>query len=287
MKVDNSSYVKMVLKNNKEIALAVDKGVDAFIRGFKKSLNQISMGAEQLTWYSACYFSRYQSECKELSKEDIRVTVCLYEFFTRKDPVADLILICVKYIFNFYDKKERIRILAMVYDVYENYNSPPGVPFGYGKDDYDIKDCEDFLAIQADSPESRLLLEKIAHACEFSLWDIAREPFMDTNSIINPAKITTDLVVRKTVAYAFSKAAAESMTLTLVLRKKIKQKRSQSSSCILLLWFSTGSRNGSQKTKNAKPRLLSYSLQQQTGNFFLPDRILSAARNISPFAFSE
>lgn len=149
--------------------------------------------------------------------------VCFCEFFTRKDPVADLILICVKYIFNFYDKKERIRILAMVYDVYENYNSPPGVPFGYGKDDYDIKDCEDFLAIQADSPESRLLLEKIAHACEFSLWDIAREPFMDTNSIINPAKITTDLVVRKTVAYAFSKAAAESMTLTLVLRKKLNK----------------------------------------------------------------
>lgn len=36
--MDNSSYVKMVLKSNKQLAIAVDKGIDAFMQGFKKVL---------------------------------------------------------------------------------------------------------------------------------------------------------------------------------------------------------------------------------------------------------
>ncbi|WP_212613492.1 hypothetical protein, partial [Salmonella enterica] len=93
---------------------------------------------------------------------------CIYEFFTRKDPVADLILMCLKYLFNFYDKKERINILARVYDVYENYkiyNGGSDDLMNYEKHPYDINDCDDFLTIPSDSPEKRLLLEDIANVC--------------------------------------------------------------------------------------------------------------------------
>ncbi|EGZ3937123.1 hypothetical protein AHX61_004451 [Salmonella enterica subsp. enterica serovar Albuquerque] len=151
---------------------------------------------------------------------------CIYEFFTRKDPVADLILMCVKYIFHFYDKKERIKILARVYDLYEDYghhNSVPGAPSGHENNIYNINDCDDFLTIQAGSPESRQLLEKIASVCELSLWNIIKDPLLDTDSIINPAKITTDTLARKTIAYAFAKAAADSMSLTLAVRKELNK----------------------------------------------------------------
>lgn len=116
--MDNSSYVKMVLKSNKQLAIAVDKGIDAFVQGFKKSTHQISLGVERLSWYTSCGLTNYQNECRQLGREDLRMGYCTIEFFLRKDPIADMILICVKYLLNFYSRKERIRILAEVYNVF-------------------------------------------------------------------------------------------------------------------------------------------------------------------------
>ncbi|VEA05983.1 Uncharacterised protein [Salmonella enterica subsp. salamae] len=44
--MDNSSYIKMVLKSNRQLAIAVDKGIDAFIQGGQKkySSNPIRCG---------------------------------------------------------------------------------------------------------------------------------------------------------------------------------------------------------------------------------------------------
>lgn len=221
--MDNSAYIKSVLKSNETIALAAEKGGAAFLRGFKKSINQISAGAERLSWYSACFFDKYQEECRDIKQDDLRMMACIYEFFTRKDPVADLILMCVKYVFNSYDKNERIRILAKVYGVYESHGEPNDVPGAIFSNESSIYDCDDFLAMPANSPQEQKLLENIASICEFSVWDIIKEPLLDTDSIINPAKITTDLVARKTVAYAFAKAAADSLSLTLVVRKKLSK----------------------------------------------------------------
>lgn len=145
-------------------------------------------------------------------------------FFTRKDPIADLILMCLKYVLNYYDKKERINILARVYDVYENYKFSNGGSdnlMNYEKHPYDMNDCDDFLTIPSDFPENRLLLEDIANICNLSLWDLMEDPLLNTEGIFNPAKITTDIVARKTVAYAFAKAAAESVALTLTIREML------------------------------------------------------------------
>ncbi len=224
--MDNSAYAKIVLRSNRTIALAADKGIIAFQREFKKSVAQMSSGAERLTWYSACFFDKYEEECRELKQEDIRMGICIYEFFTRKDPVADLILMCLRYVLNFYDKKERINILARVYDVYEAYKVSNGGSddlMNHEKHPYDINDCDDFLKIPSDSPENRLLLEGVANICNLSLWDLMEEPLLNTDGIFNPAKITTDIVARKTVAYAFAKAAAESVALTLTIREKLNR----------------------------------------------------------------
>lgn len=78
--MDNSAYAKMIFKNNEIIALALDKGITAFQRGMKKTVHQLSIGAERFTWYSACFFDKYQDECKELSGEDIRMLVCITDF---------------------------------------------------------------------------------------------------------------------------------------------------------------------------------------------------------------
>ncbi|WP_318366255.1 hypothetical protein [Enterobacter sp.] len=224
--MDNSNYARMVLKSNRTIALAVDEGINAFQEGFKNSIKQISSGAERLTWYSSCFFESYQEECKDLKREDIRMGVCIREFFIRKDPIADLILMCVKYIFNFYDKKERIKILAMVYDLYESYKIYNHHPDASSNDEsylYDINDCADFLEVHTDSSESRKLLEKLSKMCELSLEELIKDPLLDTSNILNPAKITTDVVARKTTAYAFAKAAAESMSLTLTVRRRLNK----------------------------------------------------------------
>lgn len=52
----DSTYVKTVLRGNKTIAIALDKGLVAFRRGMKKSLNQISLGAERASWYTSFFF---------------------------------------------------------------------------------------------------------------------------------------------------------------------------------------------------------------------------------------
>ncbi|EHZ3052645.1 hypothetical protein K5O51_002465 [Salmonella enterica subsp. enterica] len=210
----NSTYVKTVLRSNKTIAIALDKGLVAFRRGMKKSLNQISLGAERASWYTSCFFDERQDVCGELRHEDYRMWVCIKEFFTRSDPLADILLICVRHVLNFYNKEERVRILAMVYDVY-------GVAHGDEQINDELNSCNDFLMIQTDSPESRQALEGVARMCELSFVDIITEPLLDTENILNPAKITTDIVTRKTVAYAFAKAAAESISLTLVVRRKV------------------------------------------------------------------
>ncbi|EAW1720456.1 hypothetical protein AHX05_16840, partial [Salmonella enterica subsp. indica] len=61
----NSAYAKIVLRSNRTIALAADKGIIAFQRGFKNSVAQMSSGTERLTWYSACFFDKYEEECRE------------------------------------------------------------------------------------------------------------------------------------------------------------------------------------------------------------------------------
>lgn len=53
--MDNSAYAKMIFKNNEIIALALDKGITAFQRGMKKTVHQLSIGAERFTWYSAFF----------------------------------------------------------------------------------------------------------------------------------------------------------------------------------------------------------------------------------------
>ncbi|HCL5278828.1 TPA: hypothetical protein N2G40_002099 [Salmonella enterica] len=221
--MDNSSYVKMVLKSNKQIAIAVDKGIDAFIREFKKSTHQISLGVERLSWYTSCGLTNYQNECRQLEHEDLRMGYCIVEFFLRKDPIADMILICVKYLLNFYSRKERIRILAEVYNVFSMLQGE-NISYQYPVDNMQynsINDCDDILNIHADSPESRQLLESLAYVCNLSTVDLIKDSFLSTDGIISPAKISTDMVARKTLAYTFAKTAARSMSLTLSLRTKL------------------------------------------------------------------
>lgn len=140
--------------------------------------------------------------------------VCIKEFFTRRDPIADILLNCVLCVLNFYNKEARVRILAKVYNVYRVAH---GDEQSYGE----LNSCDDFLMIQTDSSESRQVLDGIARMCELSFVDVITESLLNTENILNSAKITTDIVTRKTVAYVFAKAAAESISLTLVVRRKV------------------------------------------------------------------
>lgn len=212
--IGNSTYVKTVLRSNKTIAIALDKGLVAFRRGMNKSLNQISLGAERASWYTSCFFDERQDVCEELRHEDYRMWVCIKEFFTRSDPLADILLICVRHVLNIYNKEERLRILAMVYNVYEAAHGDEQI-------NDKLNSCNDFLMIQTDSSESRQALDEVARMCELSFVDIITEPLLNTESILNPAKITTDIVARKTVAYVFAKTAVESLSLTLAVRRKV------------------------------------------------------------------
>lgn len=231
--MDNSSYVKMVLKSNKQLAIAVDKGIDAFVQGFKKSTHQISLGVERLSWYTSCGLTNYQNECRQLGREDLRMGYCTIEFFLRKDPIADMILICVKYLLNFYSRKERIRILAEVYNVFSMLQDG-NISYQYPTNNMQynsINDCDDILNIHTDSLESRQLLEALAYVCNLTAVDLIKDSFLSTDGIISPAKISTDMVARKTLAYTFAKTAAESMSLTLSLRTKLNNS---------MMYFATG-----------------------------------------------
>ncbi|ECJ2538525.1 hypothetical protein FNI46_20675 [Salmonella enterica subsp. salamae] len=87
-----------------------------------------------------------------------------------------------------------------------------------------IHDCDVILNIHTDSPESRQLLEALVYVCNLTAVDLIKDSFLSTDEIISPAKISTDMVARKTLAYTFAKTAAESMSLTLSLRTKLNNR---------------------------------------------------------------
>lgn len=215
--MDNSSYAQMMLKNDRVIASALEHGLAAFYNGFTKSMHQMSSGVERATWYSSCLIDEYQDVCDELLQEDGRMLVCILEFFRRADPIADILLSCVKYIFNFYNKSERIIILKGVFDIYSSHYSDGK----YNKENLEINECNDFLEIQTNSSDDRYLLESIARMCDLSLWELIQDPLLNTENILNPAKTVTTNVTRRTVAYTVAKAAAESISLTLAVRTKV------------------------------------------------------------------
>jgi len=215
--MDNSSYAQMMLRNDRVIASALEHGLAAFYNGFTKSMHQMSSGVERAVWYSSCFIDEYQDVCDELRLEDGRMRVCILEFFRRADPIADILLGCVKYVFSFYKKSERIIILKGIFDIYSSHYSDDK----YNTEDFEINECDDFLEIQTHSSDDRYLLESIARMCDLSLWELIKDPLLNTESILNPAKIVTTNVTRKTVAYTVAKAAAESISLTLAVRKKV------------------------------------------------------------------
>ncbi|TBM32118.1 hypothetical protein [Hafnia paralvei] len=73
--MDNSAYAKMIFKNNEIIALALDKGITAFQRGMKKTVHQLSIGAERFTWYSAFFLISIRMSAKNCQ---VKISECWF-----------------------------------------------------------------------------------------------------------------------------------------------------------------------------------------------------------------
>lgn len=93
-----SSYLKVKLDAERKIADALTKGVREVPGTSRKTLDDIYHGAERASWYSSCFFDKYQDVCKELGKEDVRMFIAIQQLYKRKDVILDIFTAYVKHV---------------------------------------------------------------------------------------------------------------------------------------------------------------------------------------------
>lgn len=96
--MNNSAYLKFKLESDKKVADSLQKGIASVPGAVRKSLNDIYLGMERASWYSSCFFDKYQDVCKELKSEDVRMFMSVIELYNRRDALFDIFKIYVDYV---------------------------------------------------------------------------------------------------------------------------------------------------------------------------------------------
>ncbi|QKJ86548.1 hypothetical protein PMPD1_1597 [Paramixta manurensis] len=96
--MNNSAYMRARFKTDRAIAQALEKGIKGTINGAGNTFDNIYHGLERASWYSSCFFERYQDICREIGREDVRMVKAIVEVFNRKDVVFDMFLLYVEYV---------------------------------------------------------------------------------------------------------------------------------------------------------------------------------------------
>lgn len=96
--MNNSAYLRMKLESDRKIADSLQKGIASTPGAFRKSLNDIYLGMERASWYSSCFFDKYQDVCEELKSEDVRMFMSVIELYKRRDALLDIFKMYVDYV---------------------------------------------------------------------------------------------------------------------------------------------------------------------------------------------
>lgn len=112
--MNNSSYLQLKMESNKKIALSLEKGIHRLQENGREVLGSIYSGAERASWYSSCFFDKYDEICKELKEEDKRMFLAIKELYKRKDVILFMIELYVLHLLEKKNEKSRNNIVLKV-----------------------------------------------------------------------------------------------------------------------------------------------------------------------------
>nr|AWH59637.1 hypothetical protein [Edwardsiella tarda] len=85
-----SSIVKLRTTSERDAAVALEKAVKGVGSSSLETLQDVKLGVERASWYSSCFFDKYEDVCSELKTEDTRFIKSVFEIYKRRDIIADM-----------------------------------------------------------------------------------------------------------------------------------------------------------------------------------------------------
>lgn len=107
-----SLYLKEKLDADKTLSLSLERGMKTAINSAKGTLKSVYSGTERASWYTSCFFEKYESECQEIKAEDTRVIKAILEIYKRSDVIFDMIRLYVEYVLENHTPRENARSSA-------------------------------------------------------------------------------------------------------------------------------------------------------------------------------
>ncbi|WP_145568069.1 hypothetical protein [Yersinia mollaretii] len=104
-----SLYLKEKLDADKTLSLSLERGMKTAINSAKGTLKSVYSGTERVSWYTSCFFEKYESECQEIKAEDTRVIKAILEIYKRSDVIFDMIRLYVEYVLENHTPRENAR----------------------------------------------------------------------------------------------------------------------------------------------------------------------------------
>ncbi|MDF7661806.1 hypothetical protein PUG81_22790 [Erwiniaceae bacterium L1_54_6] len=100
-----SDYLKLKLSAEKELSLTLEKGIKGTAVGAYNTLDDVYHGIERASWYSSCFFDKYQDICKEVNREDLRMLKAIKVLYKRRDVIAFMMELYIKHLFSKYEER--------------------------------------------------------------------------------------------------------------------------------------------------------------------------------------
>ncbi len=91
MTVSLSSIIKFRTENERAAAIALDRAVAGVRDNMIDTMKDVKAGIERASWYSSCFFDKYDDVCSQLQNEDERFIKSIFEIYKRRDIIADML----------------------------------------------------------------------------------------------------------------------------------------------------------------------------------------------------
>lgn len=92
-----STALKVKIQSDRAAAMRLEKAVSGAKKETEKTIKNMGLGAERLSWYTSCLVPSYQDVCKELASEDSRLVKSIFNALKRPDVIKDMLVIYFSY----------------------------------------------------------------------------------------------------------------------------------------------------------------------------------------------
>lgn len=86
-----SSYLKMKLQSDRQLAMYGQQGVISTWKAMKEVGSDIYSGVERLSWYSSCLIPSYHDICEQLYSEEKRMMYSIRSIYRYRDVIGHML----------------------------------------------------------------------------------------------------------------------------------------------------------------------------------------------------